>query len=202
MRPSSIDVIASALHDLPAPPPADLSSPDGAITLLFCEIADMEQVRALLAEERLSELLANQCAIVEKIADLHSGAIAHGHSDGFLITFDSTHAALHCAIELQRAFAPLTRSATKVPISLRVGLHSGFVIGEHENLYGRNIVLGARIACHARGGEIIVSAKVREYTHTDPGFAFIPRGEHHFKGLHGEHELFAVEWRQQAAPVV
>jgi adenylate cyclase len=195
MRPSSIDVIASALQDSAAPQPTEVSSPDGAITLLFCELADIDSVRAALSDEAMDELLRDQGAIVANIANLHAGAIARDHDDGFLITFESAHAALRCAIELQNAFAPMTRDA----ISLRVGVHTGFVIGENENLYGRNVVLGARIAGQAAGGEIIVSAKVREYTGTDPTFSFISRGEHHFKGLHGEHELFALDWRSRAA---
>jgi hypothetical protein len=40
-----------------------------------------------------------------------------------------------------------------------------------------------------------VSSNVKQYTETDPSFRFDERGEFHFKGVHGEHELFAVAWR-------
>jgi class 3 adenylate cyclase len=55
-------------------------------------------------------------------------------------------------------------------------------------------VLAARIADHAQPGEILVSAALRDYTSTDPTFDFEPRGEQHFKGLLGEHPVFAVSW--------
>ena len=74
-------------------------------------------------------------------------------------------------------------------------MHSGFVMGNPEQMMGRNMVLAARIAGQAKGGEILVSSSAKEYTETDPSFRFEERGEHFFKGLHGEHEVFAVLWR-------
>ena len=196
MQPTSIDVIASSLEGTAAPELGGLSSPDGALTLLFCEIANIAAIRAALTPERLATLLGDQCAIVRRIAGHHNAEIARAHDDGFMIAFDSAHAALRCAIDLQRSFATVTVEETSTTVKLRVGLHTGFVIGDGGDLYGRNVLLGARVTSQAAGGEIMVSAKVKEYTQTDASFHFSARGEHHFKGLHGEHLLFAVDWRQ------
>jgi class 3 adenylate cyclase len=65
-------------------------------------------------------------------------------------------------------------------------------MADEADFYGRNVVLAARIADHAQPGEILISAALREYTATDPSFEFEPRGEQHFKGLLGEHPVFAV----------
>ena len=80
-------------------------------------------------------------------------------------------------------------------MALRVGLHSGFVIANPDDLLGRNVVLATRIAAHAKAGEILVSSTLKEYTESDPSFEFEARGEHHFKGLLGEHAVYAVPWR-------
>ena len=77
----------------------------------------------------------------------------------------------------------------------RVGVHSGFVITNSDELLGRNVVLTSRIAAHAEPGEILVSSSLKQYTENDPGFHFEPRGEHHFKGLLGEHVIYSVPWR-------
>ncbi|TMK98291.1 MAG: adenylate/guanylate cyclase domain-containing protein [Actinobacteria bacterium] len=196
---TSIDVIASALEDSGAGPLAEHSSPDGAITLMFCEIANLATIREALTAERVAAIVDDQRLVLRSIASRNGGHIAGEHEDGFLIVFDSAHAGLYCAIEVQRAFATTTESGEHPPIQLRVGVHTGFVIGEEEHLYGRNVLLGARIATEAAGAEIVVSAKVREYTRTTPGFRFTSRGEHHFRGLHGEHELFALEWREHVS---
>ena len=81
-------------------------------------------------------------------------------------------------------------------MAVRVGVHSGFVIAGSDQLLGRNVVLASRIAAQAKAGEILVSSTLKEYTETDPSFQFEPRGEHHFKGLLGEHAIYCVPWRQ------
>ena len=93
-----------------------------------------------------------------------------------------------CRARSETAWSP----ARGRPLRLRVGLHTGFVITNDEEMYGRNVVLGARIAGCAQGGEIMVSSTLKEYTETDPSFRFEERGEHRFKGVLGEHMVFAV----------
>ena len=71
------------------------------------------------------------------------------------------------------------------------------MIANPDQFMGRNVVLAARIANHAEGGEILVSSTAREYTSTDPTLKCDPRGERHFKGVLGEHELFALIWAEE-----
>jgi adenylate cyclase len=193
MHETSLDVIASTLDDAAIGMRGQASSPDGSFTLLFCEVANIEAIRAA-EPERVAGMLDDQRMLVERIADHHHGDIARAHEDGFMVVFNSAHAGLYCAIEMQRAFAGAPLGDAQAAPELRIGLHTGTVIDAGQDLYGRNVLLGARIAGRALGREIMVSAKVKEYTDSDPSFCFSARGEHHFKGLHGEHELFAVAW--------
>jgi len=188
---TSIDVIASALGDA-QPELGEMSSPDGALTLLFCDIEDAPEIREELGAERAAELLRDHRTIVEQIVGHHAGTVVKSHDDGFMVAFDSAHAALRCAIDLQSALAERTVPGGDRPLRMRVGLHTGFVITNEEEMYGRTVVLGARIAGCAHGGEIIVSSTLKEYTETDPGFRFEDRGERRFKGVLGEHNVYAV----------
>lgn len=184
MQLSSIDVIASALE--PAMPDlAGLSSPDGAVTLLLTDIADAPRLSQRLGPERWAELLRDHATLVRRLVEHHDGTIARAERDGYLASFPSAHAGLHCAVEMRATFAD--------QVALRMGLHSGFVIAtEPDQLLGRNVVLAARIASTAKAGEILVSSTLKQYTERDPSFSFQERGEFHFKGLHGEHNVFAV----------
>ncbi|HLM86562.1 MAG TPA: adenylate/guanylate cyclase domain-containing protein [Solirubrobacteraceae bacterium] len=188
---TSIDVIASALGD-DQPELGAMSSPDGALTLLFCDIEDAAAIIRELGEERAAELLRDHRAIVERVVAHHGGTVAKAIDDGFMVAFDSAHAALRCALDLQSSLAGRTVPGGDRQLALRVGLHTGFVIMGEEEFYGRNVVLGARVANCARGGEITVSSAVKEYTETDPSFQFEERGEHRFKGVLGEHMVYAV----------
>jgi adenylate cyclase len=189
MQMTSIDVIASALEPV-TPALGRMSSPDGAVTLMLSDIADAGAAADQLGAERWEQLLRDHHLLVERLVTGHDGQVMKFQDDGFLASFNSAHAGLHAALELQRTF-----SAGQSSLAIRVGLHSGFVMGNPEQLLGRNVVLASRIAGQAKGGEILVSSAAREYTQTDPSFRFEEHGEYHFKGLLGEHVVYALIWR-------
>jgi adenylate cyclase len=188
---TSIDVIASALEPV-VPVVERMSSPDGALTLMLSDIADAEAAAERLGPERWERVVGDHHLLVERLVSQHDGEVAKFERDGFLASFSSAHAGLHTAVELQRTFAGGQQDAAG--LSMRVGLHSGFVIANPEQLLGRNVVLAARIAGQARGGEILVSSTLKQYTESDASVSFEPRGDHHFKGLHGEHTIYSVVW--------
>jgi class 3 adenylate cyclase len=191
---TSIDVIASALEPL-APAISRLSSPDGAITLMLSDIADAGSVASQLGSDRWGEVVSDHHLLVERLLAHHDGGVVKFERDGFLASFNSAHGGLHAAVELQRTFSSTGADDGPAALALRVGLHSGFVITESDELLGRNVVLAARIAAQAEAGEILVSSTLKQYTESDPSFQFEPRGEHHFKGLLGEHLVYCVPWR-------
>jgi class 3 adenylate cyclase len=193
IQPTSIDVIASALEPT-IPDLGRLSSPDGAITLMLCDIADAAIAVDQLGPEAWEQLLRDQHALVEQVVAKYNGELVRFERDGFCASFNSAHGGLYAAVELQRAFAE-TAAAGDLAVALRVGLHSGFVIANPDQLLGRNVVLASRIAAAAKGNEILVSSTLKEYTEGDRSFRFDPHGEYHFKGVLGEHTLYTVPWR-------
>jgi class 3 adenylate cyclase len=188
---TSIDVIASALEPL-TPAVSRVSSPDGALTLMLSDIADADVVAAQLGEARWEQLLRDHHVLVERLVAHHDGAVIKVERDGFLASFNSAHGGLHTAVELQRTFS--SEKAASPTLRLRVGVHSGFVLDQSDQLLGRNVVLASRIAAHAKAGEILVSSSLKQYTESDPSFTFEPRGEYHFKGLLGQHTVYSVQW--------
>jgi class 3 adenylate cyclase len=170
-----------------------MSSPDGAVTLMLSDIADAAVAAEQLGPERWERLVRDHHLLVEQLVDRHDGKVIKFEGDGFLASFNSAHAGLHAAVELQRTFGG--GQADGHGLAIRMGVHSGFVIANPDQLLGRNVVLAARIAAQAKAGEILASSTLKQYTETDPSFRFEPRGEYHFKGLLGEHTLYAVQWR-------
>lgn len=190
---TSIDVIASALEPL-TPAVSRLSSPDGALTLMLSDIAEAALIARELGESRWEQLLNDHHLLVERLVGHHDGQVVKFERDGFLASFSSAHAGLHAAVELHRTFTSTREASGSHRLRLRIGLHSGFVIGDGEELLGRNVILASRIAAYAQPGEILVSSALKQYTEGDPSFRFEDRGEHHFKGLLGEHAVYSVPW--------
>jgi class 3 adenylate cyclase len=189
-RLTSINVVADAAKG----EPLDLggqTSPDGAVTLVFSDIEGSTEMMEQHGERRWMEMLRDHNAIVRGLAQAHDGTVVKSQGDGFMLAFPSAHSALQCAIEVEQAFAA---GPAETAFKIRIGAHSGFVIAEAEDFYGRNVVLAARIADRAGGGEILVSATAKEYTESDPSLRFEHRGEFRLKGLVGEHSVYALLW--------
>jgi class 3 adenylate cyclase len=85
------------------------------------------------------------------------------------------------------------------PVLVRVGLHAGEVIKEGEDFFGRNVIMAARVASQAHGGEILASGILKGLVEGSD----VVWGEKRvveLKGLSGEHEIWAVEWRTTNVP--
>jgi class 3 adenylate cyclase len=175
---SSINVVASAV-DVSMIDFGGHTSPDGAITLMLTDVED--------AAELAPDVLRDHGVLTRQLIGVHEGTVVSTQDDGIMASFASAHAGLRCAIEIQKAFDGKLKP--------RVGLHSGFLMADANAFYGRNVVLAARIGDHAKGGEILVSDTLREYTSTDPSFTFHERKPVRFKGLIGSHKISEVAWR-------
>lgn len=161
---------------------------------MLSDIADASVLADQVGAERWEQLLRDHSALVEQLVSHHDGELIKFERDGFLASFSSAHAGLHAAVELQRTFTGPGGPEAQA-MAVRIGVHSGFVIANPDQLLGRNVVLASRIAAQAKAGEILVSSTVKQYTESDPSFRFEPHGEYHFKGVVGEHVVYLVRWR-------
>ncbi len=114
--------------------------------------------------------------------------------DGFMIAFSSARRALFCAIAVQRALASYAEKSAAEGVRVRIGLHVGEAIKQSGDFFGKTVILAARIAALARGGEILVSSTFRDLTESAGDLRFEPVGEVQIKGLSGKHSLFRAIW--------
>ena len=128
-----------------------------------------------------------------------AGTVVKGQGDGYMVAYQSARSGVWSAIELQRTFARRRDAEADPLLRLRIGLHSGRMISDEGDYYGRNVVLAARVADLAAGGEILVSCDLRDFTQTDPTLEYLPKGTFQLKGLKGEHELHAVRWDRRGS---
>jgi class 3 adenylate cyclase len=118
--------------------------------------------------------------------------------DGFMIASQSARRALHCAIGIQRELVEFNQQASE-PIHVRMGLHTGEVLKDADDFFGKHVILASRIAGKARGGEILVSSLLKDLTESAGDIQFGPARDVQLKGLSGNHRLHDVIWRGQPA---
>src|SRR5262249_7327030 len=114
--------------------------------------------------------------------------------DGFILAFTDALAGLRCAIAIEKALAAYSAAHPERPVRVRIGLHTGEAIQEADGFFGKTVILAARIASQARGGEIVVSSAVREIADRAGDFTFGERRQAQLKGLAGTYSLHEVRW--------
>jgi eukaryotic-like serine/threonine-protein kinase len=178
--------------------PADLrphAAPDGTVTLLFTDIEDSTGLTVRLGDRSWLEILRAHHAMIRQQVHDHGGFEVKCQGDGFMLAFGSARRGLDCAVAIQRAVEAGNSFHPESPIRVRIGLHTGEALKEADDFHGKHVVVAARIADQARGGEILVSALLKELTESSGGFHFDEGRGVALKGLAGPHQVFELRWR-------
>jgi adenylate cyclase len=112
--------------------------------------------------------------------------------DAFMIAFGSARQALLCAIGIQEA---ISRHGAEHPdrrVRVRIGMHAGEPVREGNDFYGKSVAFASRVAGHASGGEILVSALIHDLTESAGDIRFDDGREVVLKGLAGTHRVYSV----------
>jgi class 3 adenylate cyclase len=132
--------------------------------------------------------------IVREQLSAHGGYEVELQGDGFLLAFGSARQGLLCAVAIQRAFSEHGKRNPGEPIRVRIGVHTGEALRDADKFFGRTVILAARIAAEARGGEILTSAIVRELTASTGDLHFGAEREAHLKGISAPQRLVLLDW--------
>jgi adenylate cyclase len=164
-------------------------SADGSVTIVFTDLEDSTSRLEALGEPRWLELLAWHAGIVTQQTVTFGGVVVKGQGDGFMLAFPAAGSAVACAIAIQRA---VRAGWNGVPVAVRIGVHSGNATVEAGDFFGRTVVVAARIASAAAGGQILVSDAVQ--ANLGGSFPLDEPRSHHLKGLSGSFAVFPIVW--------
>jgi class 3 adenylate cyclase len=197
---AAIDAIAEAAIAEPSAVYMQAAS-DGTLTILFSDIEGSTTLFDTLGDLRAQEILNAHNAIIREHVARHRGVVVKSTGDGFMMVFSSARRAILCAMEVQRALAAYSQEEGNTPIRVRMGLHVGEPLTVTNDLSGKAVIIAARIAAVARGGEILVSSTLRELAEAAGDLRFADAGEVTLKGISGTHRIYrAMCSRQPAGP--
>jgi class 3 adenylate cyclase len=190
---TSIDAVAATVERR-RPDLRGFAAADGRVTLMFSDVEGFTEMTERLGDREAHRVIRAHNAIVREELRSHGGVELELQGDGFLLAFADPMAALRCAIAIERALAGYSGEHPEQPIRVRIGLHAGEAIQEAEGFFGKTVILAARIASQARGGEILVSDAVKEAVARAPDVRFGESREARLKGLASTYVLHAVAW--------
>jgi len=102
--------------------------------------------------------------ILTALFEKHKGRLFNTGGDSFLAEFPSAVSAVECAVEFQNAIKTRNDSEhTTVKLEFRIGINSGDVVKEKENLLGDGVNIAARLEALAQTGGITLSKSVYDF---------------------------------------
>ena len=155
----------------PAGPPTHL--PEGTLTIVFTDIVDSTAVVESMGDQRWSAALADHDRALRAVVAERGGTVVKGNGDGYLVVFPSAR---------QAVLAGLTLRDTS-DLTLRVGLHTGEVVRQDGDVYGRNVIAASRIAGVAEPGAVLVSALTKDLVDSAGDLSFSVGRTVELKGL-------------------
>ncbi len=194
-RQTSIDAVAKAV-DEEQPDVARLAGDGGTVTIVFSDIESSTEMAMALGDARWFAVLRQHNDIVRRHLKRYKGTEIKSQGDGFMLTFPSARSAVLSMIDVQRDLAVRAAENPDTPIRIRIGLHTGeAIVGAGGDLFGKHIIVAARIANLAEGGQILASAITKEIASTRGDLNFGEAREVKLKGLEDPYQVYEVFWQ-------
>ena len=160
-------------------------------TIMFTDIAKSTDRLASVGDNAYRELLFAHRQIIRDQLARFQGRELQTTGDGFLALFESPARSVRCA-------CAIVDEVSSLGIQVRVGLHSGELDINGDEVNGIAVHIAARVSGKANGGEVMVSATVRDLV-VGSELAFIDRGLRGLKGLPGRWRLYSVDLERVGA---
>lgn len=123
------------------------------VTFVFADVVESTELTLRLGERGAYSVIRRFCSMVRDTALDLGGEPLELRGDGALLGFQAPSAALEFAASLQRA---CTRAGE---VEIRIGVHGGRALRLERGYFGQALILAARLADHAKRGEILVSTQ-------------------------------------------
>jgi len=168
LRRTSIDLVAEAVSSRPVDGAAQQRTGD-TVTIVFSDIESSTERAAALGDVAWFELLEAHNRLFRSALTQWGGQEIKSMGDGFMLTFPSVAKALGFASEVQRK----VESDEGPDLRVRMGAHTGEAIADATgDLFGRHVIIAARVANLADGGQVLTSGVTREIANGQDAFRF------------------------------
>jgi class 3 adenylate cyclase len=177
--------------------PSTPSVPRETVTVMFTDLEGHTGLFESLGSEAVYQLLDDHLSAMKTQVVRHGSRVVKTEGDGLIASFSSVRQAADCAILIQQAVSNLRRSTGRDPVPVRIGINSGEVLKEGEDLLGLAVVKAERIMRLASGGHIYLSQVSRSLLGPASGLHIHSRGWHQFKGISRKERVFEVGWSEE-----
>ena len=142
--------------------------------------------------------------IIDAVIHEQGGRIFHTAGDSVLAEFAGPINCVNAAVNFQNALYDRNKTAPDadpfIALEWRVGIPSGDVIVEQDNIYGNGVNIAARLESQCNPGQILVSRTVSEQVSTQLASITKAAGTRTLKNIASDFEVFTVETNAGSQP--
>jgi len=131
------------------------------IAILYTDVSGFTEMTERLGDAICFAVMRGYLGVLRRAAAENGGREVEIRGDACLLQFETAEEALACAIEVQRALAEQRRTRPARTVGVRVGLHVGRPIPHEGGLFGRDVILAARLSDLCRTHAILASRAFR-----------------------------------------
>jgi adenylate cyclase len=156
-------------------------------TFVFADIAGYTALTEAHGDVDAAELAGTFCREMSAVALAHGGEVIKTIGDAVMVRHRAPADAL--SIGLRAAHDVIAGHGSP---AVRVGMHHGPAVERGGDWFGATVNLAARVAAAAPGGEVLVTAAVRERVGELGDVEFESRGEQRMRNVAAPVPLFAA----------
>jgi TolB-like protein/lipoprotein NlpI len=145
----------------------------------YTALMQEDETLALQLRHKLKTKLEEETAV-------HHGRILEFRGDGAMCSFTSTIEGVRAALALQ------LNMQTDPVVPLRIGMHTGDVIFEGNNIYGDGVNIASRMESFALPGSIFISGKAYDDIKNQKDIQTVSLGMYALKNVKDVVEIFAI----------
>ena len=145
----------------------------------YTALMEEDETLAMNWRQKLKKKLEEEVAA-------HQGRILEFRGDGAMCIFISTFEGVKAAVALQLYMQ------TDLVVPLRIGMHTGDVIFEENNIYGDGVNIASRLESFALPGSIFISRKTYDDIKNQKDIQTISLGMFALKNVKEQMEIFAI----------
>lgn len=155
------------------------------VTVVFVEVERSTEVLNSPGDAGAAAAIDGVLNAVRERIEPYGGRQVTASARGLVMVFPAPRQAVAFAAAVQGSLAGLHPR-------LRIGVHTGDVVGAQNDPAGGAVTAAAGIGAKAAGGEVLVSDVVRQLVGPMPGVRFTDRGRTRLKGRPDQWRLYAI----------
>ncbi len=169
------------------------------LAILFADVADSTKIYETLGNEAAQKLIGDCISLLSKVTESHQGTVIKTIGDEIMCTFPTTGDAVSAAMNMNRNLANMSVDGNPgaFPPNIYVGIQSGPVIREDNDVFGDAVNVAARMAALAKQRQIITTEETVEAMHSDFKSTARYVDKTNIKGKSGETKIYEIMWEEK-----